>query len=83
MRPPVAQQVHRETIREIALRYHVRNARMFCSALRGKATEGGDLDLLFEPAAETSLPDIGALSNSFKERVLKEAAPTTGKGGWN
>ena len=95
MRPSAALQAHREAIREIALRHHVRNVRVFGSALHGGDTEGSDLDLLVEPTSETTLLDIGAiryelkkllgipvdvltpgaLPDSFKEHVLKEAVP--------
>lgn len=95
MRPSIALQAHREAIREIALRHHVRNVRVFGSVLHGGDTEGSDLDLLVEPTPETTLLDIGAiryelkkllgisvdvltpgaLPDSFKEHVLKEAVP--------
>jgi predicted nucleotidyltransferase len=87
--------MHRNAIREIALRHRVRDVRVFGSALHGDDTDESDLDLLVEPTAETTLFDIGAiryelkkllgipvdvitpgaLPDSFKERILKEAAP--------
>ncbi|MBI5891624.1 MAG: nucleotidyltransferase family protein [Nitrosomonadales bacterium] len=95
MRPSIALQNHREAIREIALRHHVLDVRVFGSALHGNDTEESDLDLLVEPTADTTLFDIGAirhelrmllgipvdvltpgaLPDSFKDRIMKEAAP--------
>lgn len=61
MRPSIAQQTHREAIREIALRHRVRNVRVFGSVLHGKDTEDSDLDLLVEPTPETTLMDIARI----------------------
>ena len=60
--------LHRARIREIALSHHVRDVRVFGSALRGDETEGSDLDLLVEPTETTSLFDIGA--NRFELKNL-------------
>jgi hypothetical protein len=61
MRPSLALQANRQAIREIALRHHVRNVRVFGSALHGNDTENSDLDLLVEPTAETTLMDIAKI----------------------
>lgn len=61
MRPSLALQVHRNAIREIALRHRVRDVRVFGSALHGSDTEYSDLDLLVEPTAETTLMDIAKI----------------------
>lgn len=61
MRPSLALQVNRSAIREIALRHHVSDIRVFGSVLHGDDIEGSDLDLLVEPTGETTLMDIGAI----------------------
>lgn len=66
MLPSQALSLHRERIREIALSHHVRDVRVFGSALRGDETEGSDLDLLVEPTELTSLFDIGAIRFELK-----------------
>lgn len=61
MRPSLALQIHREAIREIALRHRVKNVRVFGSVLHGDDTEDSDLDLLVEPTPETTLMDIAKI----------------------
>ncbi len=67
MRPSIALQTHRDAIREIALRHRVKNVRVFGSVLHGDDTEDSDLDLLVDPAPETTLMDIGAIRYELKE----------------
>jgi uncharacterized protein len=67
MRPSDALVLHRARIRQIALSHHVRDVRVFGSALRGEDREGSDLDLLVEPTAETTLLDIGAIRFELKQ----------------
>jgi uncharacterized protein len=67
MRPSIALQIHRDAIREIALRHRVKNVRVFGSALHGDDTEDSDLDLLVDPTPETTLFDIGAIRYELKE----------------
>lgn len=67
MRPSLALQIHRDTIREIALRHRVKNVRVFGSVLHGDDTEDSDLDLLVDPTVETTLMDIGAIRYELKE----------------
>jgi uncharacterized protein len=67
MRPSEALALHRSRIREIALRHHVRDVRVFGSALRGEDEETSDLDLLVEPTPETTLFDIGAIRLELKQ----------------
>ncbi len=67
MRPSQALDLHRARIRQIALGHHVKNVRVFGSALRGLDVEGSDLDLLVEPTAETTLFDIGAIRFELKQ----------------
>lgn len=61
MRPSLVLQTNRAAVREIALRHHVSDVRVFGSVLRGDDEEGSDLDLLVDPTSETTLMDIGAI----------------------
>lgn len=67
MRPSLALQAHRDAIRQIALRHHVVQVRVFGSALRGDDTDTSDLDLLVEPTADTTLMDIGAIRYELRQ----------------
>lgn len=67
MRPSEALALHRSRIREIALRHHVRDVRVFGSASRGEDGDASDLDLLVEPTPETTLFDIGAIRHELKQ----------------
>jgi hypothetical protein len=53
--------IHRDAIRDIALRHRVTNVRVFGSVLRGEDTDDSDLDLLVEPTSETTMMDIARL----------------------
>jgi predicted nucleotidyltransferase len=67
MRPSEALALHRAQIREIALRHHMSDVRVFGSALHGDDTADSDLDLLVEPTAQTTLLDIGAIRFELKQ----------------
>lgn len=67
MRPSEALSLHRARIGEIALSHRVSGVRVFGSALRGEDGPDSDLDLLVEPAAQTTLLDIGAIRHELKE----------------
>ena len=67
MRPSEALALHRAQIREIALRHHMSDVRVFGSALHGDDTADSDLDLLVEPTAQTTLLDIGAIGFELKQ----------------
>jgi len=67
MRPSEALQIHRDAIREIALRHRVKNMRVFGSVLHGDDTEDSDLDLLVDPTPETTLFDIAKIQVELKE----------------
>ena len=67
MRPSIALQTHRESIRRIALSHRVTNVRVFGSVVHGDDTEGSDLDLLVEPTKETTMMDIGAIRYELKQ----------------
>jgi uncharacterized protein len=61
MRPSEALRIHRDAIREIALRHRVTNVRVFGSVLRGEDGFDSDLDLLVEPTSETTMMDIARI----------------------
>jgi uncharacterized protein len=61
MRPSLALNSHRESIRAIALRHRVTNVRVFGSVVHGDDTDGSDLDLLVEPTAETTMMAIAKI----------------------
>jgi hypothetical protein len=67
MKPSTALNLHREAIREIVAAHHAVNARVFGSVLHGKDTEGGDLDLLVDTTADTSLLDIAKIQNRLQK----------------
>lgn len=67
MKPSLALEIHRAAVREIALRHHVRDIRVFGSVLRGEDNEDSDLDLLVEPTPETTLMDIGAIRYELRK----------------
>lgn len=67
MKPSELLAVHRLEIRRIALNHRVRELRVFGSTARGQDTETSDLDLLVDPAVETSLFDIGAIQFEVSE----------------
>ncbi|MCK9606637.1 MAG: nucleotidyltransferase family protein [Methylomonas sp.] len=66
MRPSIALQAHRDTIKEIALRHRVQNIRVFGSVIHGDDTEDSDLDLLVDPTRETTLMDIAKIQVDLK-----------------
>lgn len=72
MRPSEALSLHRSRIREIALSRRVTGVRVFGSALHGDDTADGDLDLLVEPTAQTTLMDIGAIRFELKQLLGME-----------
>ncbi|MBI5750522.1 MAG: nucleotidyltransferase family protein [Hydrogenophilales bacterium] len=67
MKPSQALQLNRVAVREIALRHHVRDIRVFGSVMRGEDTEDSDLDILVEPTSETTLMDIGAIRYELRK----------------
>ena len=67
MKPSAALQIHRQQIREISLRHHTTNIRVFGSVVRGEDSEESDLDLLVDPTPETSMMDIGAIRYELKK----------------
>ena len=80
MRPSEALLLHRTQIRDIALRHRVSSIRVFGSALRGDDVPGSDLDLLVEPAPQTTLMDIGAIRYELKKLLGIEVDVLTPNG---
>ena len=72
MKPSELLELHREAIREIVLRNHGQNPRVFGSVLSGTDTEASDLDILIEPLPCMSLFDIGAIRYELKELLKIE-----------
>ena len=66
-------------MREIALRHHVCNVRVFGSVMRGDDVEGSDLDLLVDPTHETTWMDIGAIRFELRKLLGIEVEVLTPK----
>ncbi len=47
VRPSLALQRRRDTIRRVVSEHHTENARIFCSVAQGTDAEGSDLDILY------------------------------------
>ena len=62
MRPSRALELYRDEIRRIVVENRGLNPRVFGSVLHGKDTEGGDLDLLIDPANGMTLFDMAAIA---------------------
>ena len=67
MRPSEALRFHRDDIRRVVEQNRTRNPRVFGSVLRGKDTEGSDLDLLVDPTPDTTLMDIARIQNRLQK----------------
>ena len=65
MKPSVALQRHRDTIRRVVAAHHAQNACIFGSVAQGMDVEGSDLDILVDPTPETTLFDIGAIRHEL------------------
>lgn len=69
MKPSIALQAHRATIRDVVARHRARNARVFGSVVHGDDIEGSDLGILIDPTPDTSLMDVAAIQVDL-ERLL-------------
>ncbi len=67
MKPSMALELHRDTVRNIALKRRVKNIRVFGSVLHGTDTDQSDLDLLVDPTSKTTLMDIGAIRYELRQ----------------
>jgi hypothetical protein len=65
MKPSQALARHRVEIRRVIESHRARNARVFGSVVHGDDTEDSDLDILIDPAPETTLFDIGAIRHEL------------------
>jgi predicted nucleotidyltransferase len=65
MKPSMALEAQRATIRSVVLRHRACNARIFGSVLHGEDPEGSDLDILMDPTPETSMFDMGAIRHEL------------------
>jgi predicted nucleotidyltransferase len=65
-RPSIPLTIHAEEIRTEAARFHLRNVRVFGSAVRGEDTERSDIDLLVSLAGGASLFDLGAFADAVE-----------------
>ena len=65
MKPSIALEQHRESIRQIVARHHGLNARVFGSVLKVADRHDSDLDILIDPTPETTLFDIGAIRHEL------------------
>ena len=52
MKPSIALETHRTTIRSVVLRHRACKARVFGSVLYGNDQEDSDLDILIDPTPE-------------------------------
>ncbi|MBK1629161.1 nucleotidyltransferase [Thiohalocapsa halophila] len=69
MKPSIAFERHRESIRRIVAAHHASHPRVFGSVLLGKDHDGSDLDLLVQPTAETSLLDIARIQVELEAQL--------------
>jgi len=61
MKPSVALDMHRESIRAAVLRCRAANPRVFGSVLRGDDQDNSDVDILVDALPGTTLFDLGGL----------------------
>lgn len=61
MRPSEVLDQHRDAIRRIVVNAGMSNPRLFGSVVHGNDEDDSDLDLLVDPAPETSLLDLAKL----------------------
>ena len=65
MKPSIAFEAHRATIRSVVQRHRACKARVFGSVLHGKDQEGSDLDILIDLTPETAMFDMGAIRHEL------------------
>lgn len=69
MKPSIALEAHRATIRSVVQRHRACNARVFGSVLHGEDQEGSDLDILIDPTPNTTLMDVAKIQVEL-EKIL-------------
>ena len=67
MKPSDLLNLHRDQVRDLALRHREASVKVFGSVLHGDDTDGSDLDLLVEPTAQTTMFDIGGIQFEVSE----------------
>lgn len=67
MKPSLALQSHRESIRRVVESHRARNPRVFGSVLHGEDTDESDLDILVDPLPGVTLFDLGAIQIELNE----------------
>lgn len=66
MKPSEALNLHRDAIRQLAVRYRARRVRVFGSAGRGDDREDSDIDLLVDFDDDATLFDVFALQDDLE-----------------
>lgn len=69
MKPSLALQKHRATIRAVVENHRAVNARVFGSVVHGDDHEGSDLDILIDPTPDATLMDVAAIQVEL-EKIL-------------
>lgn len=69
MKPSIALNQYRATIRSVVTSHRAANPRVFGSVLHGDDTEQSDLDILIDPNADTTLMDVANIQLDL-ERLL-------------
>jgi uncharacterized protein len=69
MKPSIALNQHRTTIRSVVMSHRAGNPRVFGSVVHGDDTELSDLDILIDPSADTTLMDVANIQLDL-ERLL-------------
>lgn len=67
MKPSVALETHRVAIRKIVAANKAANPRVFGSVVRGKDTDGSDLDILVDALPGATLFDLGGIQYELQE----------------
>lgn len=67
MRPSLALETHRNSIRRVVESNHAQNARVFGSVVRGEDSEHSDLDILIDPMPETTLMDVANIQIELED----------------
>ena len=67
MKPSIALDSNRQTIRALASHFHTSNPRVFGSVVHGSDVDGNDLDLLVDALPGTTLFDLGGLQAELEE----------------
>ena len=65
MKPSIALETHRATIRSVVLRRRASHARVFGSVLHGNDQEVSELDILMDPTPGTTMFDMGAIRHEL------------------